>query len=154
MNNIKITIANKRDKKQLMIWFKHYGADKFVKKRVDCYIEHNSTIVAKDKNKIVGVLQWHVKEDPNYGVAEMEEVFVSENYRRQGIGSLLVTFAIKTIRKYFTKLKFKPRKIFLFVGKENIAARKLYEKCGFKLVCSVGNLFHDKEEELFYTLDL
>ncbi len=153
MNNIKITIATKKDKEQLLIWFKHYKINQFIEKRVDCFLEHNSTIVAKDRNKIIGVLQWYVKENPNEGVAEIEEVFVSEKYRGQGIASLLITFAIKTIWEYFIKFNFKPRKVFVFVGKENIPAIKVYEKYGFKFVCSVGNLFHD-EEELFYTLNL
>lgn len=154
MNNIKITIATKKDKTQLLAWFKNYEINKLIEKRVNCFLEHNFTILAKDGDKIIGVLQWYVKEEPDEGLAEIEEVFVSEKYRGRGIASLLVMFAIKTIREYFIKFNFKPRKIFLFVGKENISARKLYEKYGFKLICSVGNLFHDKEEELFYTVNL
>jgi len=52
------------------------------------------------------------------------------------------------------EIRIKPRKIFLFVGKNNKIARALYEKHGFKLVCEVGNLFSDKEIEGFYSLCL
>lgn len=150
MSPVKIAIAAKSDSEQLLNWFKHYGVKELIKKRVDCYQQHNFTIVAKDQNKIVGVLQWHIKEDPNDGVVEIEEVFVSEKYRGQGIGSMLVEFAVNSIKIYFKKIKLKPKRTFLFVGEGNIAARGLYEKFGFKYVCSVGNLFSDNEAELFY----
>ena len=146
-----ISSATRKDCKELMIWFKHYESKSLIKKRVECYIEHNSTIIAKCDDKIVGVLQWYIKEEPDDGVAEIEEVFVSKEYRRSGIGSLLVSSAIDFIKKYFIKLRCKPRIIFLLVGKDNVAARKLYEKHGFKFVNSVGNLFADDEEELFYS---
>ena len=154
MKDIKISIATKKDRRQLINWFKFYSIQKLIEKRVDCYLVYNSTVVAKDKNKIVGVLQWHVKENAAHGLAEIEEVLISENYRGQGTGSLLVLFAIDAIRKYFIEFNIKPRKIFLFVGKENTAARKLYEKHGFRLINSIGYVFHDNVEELFYSLEL
>ena len=154
MNDIKISIATIKDRKRLINWFKFYGIQKLIEKRIDCYLVHNSTVIAKDKNEIVGVLQWHVKENAAHGLAEIEEVLISESYRGQGIGSLLVLFAIDEIRTCFIELKIKPRKIFLFVGKGNTTARKLYEKHGFRLISSIGYLFHDNVEELFYSLDL
>ena len=110
--------------------------------------------IVSDKNKIVGVLQWHVKENAAHGLAEIEEVLILENYRGQGTGSLLVLCAIDAIRSYFVEYNIKPRKIFLFVGKENTPARKLYEKHGFKFISSIGYVFQDNVEELFYSLEL
>ena len=154
MNDIKISIATIKDRERLINWFEFYVIQKLIAKRIDCYLVHNSTAIAKDKDEIVGVLQWHVKENAAHGLAEIEEVLISESYRGQGIGSLLVLFAIDEIRACFIELNIKPRKIFLFVGKGNIAARKLYEKHGFRLISSIGYLFHDDAEELFYSLDL
>jgi ribosomal protein S18 acetylase RimI-like enzyme len=154
MKDIKISKATNKDKKQLLSWFHFYGNGKLIVNRVECYMHHHSTVAAKDNNQIVGVLQWHVKENPANGLAEIEEVFISEQYRGQGIGSLLVLFAISEIRAYFLELNIRPRKVFLFVGKENIPARKLYEKHGFLFINSIGYLFHDKKEELFYSLSL
>ncbi len=154
MNDIIISNATIKERKQLVNWFKFYSIQKLIAKRVDCYLVHNSTVIAKDKDKIVGVLQWHVKENAAHGLAEIEEVLISESYRGQGIGSLLVLFAIDEIRTSFIKFNIKPRKIFLFVGKGNTTARKLYEKHGFRLINSIGYLFHDDVEELFYSLDL
>jgi len=151
---IKISTATIKDKLQLMNYLKHYKDKEFTQKRVECYLTHNFTIVAKDDDKIVGMLQWHVKEDPDDGLAELEEVHVMEEYRQKGIGSELVKFAVQSAKEYFKKMGFKPRKIFLFVGKQNKAGRALYEKYGFKYVAEVGNLFHDNEIELFYALEL
>lgn len=154
MNDILISSATINDREQLINWFKFYPNQKLIEKRVDCYLVHNSTVIAKDKNKIVGVLQWHVKENAAQGLAEIEEVLIAESYRGHGIGSLLVSLVIDEIRNSFIELKIKPRKIFLFVGKRNTAARKLYEKHGFIMISSIGYLFHDDAEELFYSLDL
>lgn len=96
MADIKILQASKKDRKQLLSWFKHYKVRSIAQNRTDCYLSHNFTIVAKDKEKIVGTLQWSVKEDPNAGVAEFEEVHVLENYRGRGIGSSIVNGFIFT----------------------------------------------------------
>jgi ribosomal protein S18 acetylase RimI-like enzyme len=154
MNDIRISTATMNDREQLITWFEFYGNKELIEKRVDCYLCHHSTIIAKDKNQIVGLLQWHVKENAAHGLAEIEEVLISESYRGQGIGSLLISFTIDEIRTFFLELNIRPRKIFLFVGKKNTAARRLYEKHGFTLISSIGYLFHDDAEELFYSLDL
>jgi len=154
MANIKLALATKRDKRRLFNYFNHYEVKKLIERRVDCYISHNFTVVAKDKNKIVGILQWHIKEDPKAGVVEFEEIYVLENYRGRGVGSLLVKYAIQSVEDYFREIKIKPRKIFLFVSKKNKVAISLYEKHGFKFISEVSNLFSDIETELFYSLDL
>ena len=105
MDKIKEGLATEKDKKQLYEFFKHYKNKKLVENRVNCYLSHNFTIVAKDKGKIIGVLQWYVKEDPKAGVVEFEEVFILKAYRGKGIGALLVKFAIQSIIDYFKKIR-------------------------------------------------
>lgn len=152
--NIKASLAAKEDKNQLLKYFEHYKVEEIIENRVDCYLSHNFTVVAKDGDQIIGVLQWYAKEDPNAGVVEFEEVHVSEDYRGKGVGSLLIEFAIQSVRDYFKEIKIKPRKIFLFVNKENKAARALFEKYGFKLVSEVGDLFSENKMELLYSLKM
>lgn len=144
--------AEKKDQEQLLEYFKHYGNDKLIKSRVECYLNHNFTIIALDKDKIVGTLQWYVKENPNAGVAEFEEVHVLKEYRGRHISSSLVEFGINSVKEYFKSIKINPRRIYLFVGSENETAKGLYEKHGFKFVSDLGNLFSDKEKESFYVL--
>lgn len=133
MTPIKIALATEKDKKQLLVFFKPYKVEKILNNRVDCYLSHNFTIVAKDKNKIVGVLQWYIKENPQNG---------------------LVEFAIQSIKNFFKKIKINPRRIYLFVSENNKVARALYEKYNFKYVSNVGYLFSDKEKDLIYILKL
>ena len=98
MDDIKITLATSEDRRQLSKHFEHYKIKKIIENRLDCYLSHNFTVVAKDKRKIVGVLQWYIKEDPRAGVVEFEEVHFSEEYRGKGIGSLLMKFAIQSVK--------------------------------------------------------
>lgn len=154
MGDIKVIQASKEDSEQLLGFFRHYNNKTVSQNRVECYLSHNFTIVAKDRNKIVGILQWHIKENPNAGTVEFEEIFVRERYRGKEVGSVLIEYAIQLVKAYFTNLKIKPRKIFLFVAKKNKAARKLYQKHGFKLLADVGKLFSDTETELLYCLNL
>lgn len=154
MTNVEVALASERDRKQLLEFFKHYKVREIINNRVECYLSHNFSVIAKYTDTIVGLLQWHVKEDPRLGLIEFEEVFVVESYRRKGIGTLLVKYAVQSTRDYFQEIGIKPRKVFLFVGKSNAGARALYEKHGFRFISEVGNLFFDTETELFYCLNL
>jgi len=154
MNKISISNATKADTQQLIDWFDWYKIDDQRKKRVDCFLNHHFTILAKEGHKLVGVLQWLIKEDAGAGVVEIEEVLVLEDYRGQKIGAKLVEFCIKEVREYFKKIKIIPRKMCLCVGKDNTPAVKLYEKFGFKHVADLGTLFDDDIVESFYVLRL
>ncbi len=154
MSSIKIVLATKKDKNQLLDYFKHYKIKEVLDNRIECYLSHNFTVVAKDKDKIVGTLQWYIKEDPRRGIVEFEEVHVLQDYRSKRIGASLVKFAIQSVKNYFKKIQTTPRRIFLFVSEENEAAKTLYESNDFKLFSVVGNLFSETEKELLYSLDL
>lgn len=147
---MKIRTANESDRESLQKFFKHYENKSLIANRIDCYLKHNTTIIADDCGKIAGVLQWYPKEDPKAGVAEFEEIFVVKEYRGKGIASKLVEFAINSVKSFFVINKVKPRKIFLFVNKDNTPAKNLYEKHGFKFIAEVNDLFADGENECFY----
>ncbi|MFA5856774.1 MAG: GNAT family N-acetyltransferase [Candidatus Pacearchaeota archaeon] len=152
--NIKVQMATKEDIHLLNEFFKHYQTKKIINNRSNCYTSHNFTVIAKDDNNIVGTLQWYIKENPNAGVVEFEEVFVLEKYRGNGIASQLIKFSIEEVIKFFNEINIKPRKIFLMVSKDNLTARKLYEKFGFINIAELNDLFFDGEIELFYSLNI
>jgi len=151
---MEIRKATLKDAEKLREFFRHYKSEELIKNRVECYIKHNSTLIAVDNENIAGAVQWQVKENPNAGVAELEEMFVTENYRKQGIGSELLKYLIEDVKQFFSSKGIKPRKIYLFVSKNNPAARKLYEKHGFKPIAEVNDLFTDNRNEVFYCLAL
>jgi len=65
-------------------------------------------------------------------VGEIHELFVHPNYRRRGIGSMLLEKAIEYAKS-------KKRKIAgLWVGVENYYAKKFYKKLGFKETVTLG----------------
>lgn len=150
---ISIVTATENDKIAIKEYLKHYCAP-IVEKRAECYILHNHTVLAKDGDNIVGMLQWLIKEDPRAGVAEFEEIHVMEVYRKKGIGSQLLDFAIRQVADEFKNIKIAPRKIFLFVSKNNAVARTFYEKHGFTCIGEAKNLFSDKEIELIYAREM
>jgi len=100
---MKIRIAIEKDNKDIQDFFNHYGNKKIIMNRVNCYLTHNSTIIAENHKEIIGVVQWYLKENPNAGVAELEEMFILEKYRGQGIGERLLNFAITNIKDFFNK---------------------------------------------------
>lgn len=151
---MKITLATKEDKKELMNFFIHYSDSEILEKRIDCYLSHNFTILAKDDGRIAGTLQWQIKEDPNYGVAEFEEFHVLEEYRNKGIGNSLIEYGIQSVKEFFQGHGIEPRRIFAFVGEERETTKHIFEKHGFKLVSEVGHLLSSSEIDLLYCLEL
>lgn len=151
---ISISNANQKDVEQLKFFFQHYKIESLIFNRTENYTKYNHTIVAKDGPKIVGTIQWLVKEDPNQGVVEIEEVNVIMSYQKQGIGSKMMDFCLNSIKEYFQKNNLKLRKIYLFVSESNLAAQKFYKKFSFKKAAKINSLFSNYENELFYVLDL
>jgi len=81
-------------------------------------------LVATLKNIVVGyVCASFVKEK-----GEIMDLAVMRNYRRKGIGRRLLMEAIHRLRKKGCK------EIFLELRASNVAARKLYESMGFKMI--------------------
>ena len=151
---ISISSATSKDTDQLKTFFSHYKIKDYIEKRVDSYLSCNYTIVAKDGEKIISTIQWSIKEDPNLGVVEFEEINVIFGYQKQGIGSQLITAAINSVKDYFIQNNLKLRKIYLFVSETNLAAQNFYKKFAFKEEAKITNLFSDSANELFYVLDL
>ncbi|MFX1281055.1 MAG: GNAT family N-acetyltransferase [Promethearchaeota archaeon] len=134
--------------------FQHFKNKKLMMKRAECYLSHNNTVCAKDGNKIIGKMLWHIKQDPNVGVAEFEELYVLKEYRGKEIGSELIKFSIEAVQRYFEELGINAKRIYLFTNEGNQSARNLYEKFRFKYTANLGHLFSENENELFYMLDL
>jgi ribosomal protein S18 acetylase RimI-like enzyme len=151
---MKICKATLKDKRKLCFYFRHYRNCSHIQDRVECYLTHNTTLIAVTGNKIMGVLQWHIKEDPSLGVAEIEEVHVLEEYRSKDVGSSLLRYAIDDVKNSYAKMGIRPRKIFIFVGENNKPAIGLYTKSGFKFIAELNDLFGDHSKERYYCLDL
>ena len=88
--------------------------------------QNRCDIVFEDNNKIVA---FGGLTDINTEVKKAElYIFVDPNLHKEGIG----TMATKLLCKYgFNQLNL--NKIYLETNEDNLAARRVYQKCGFKL---------------------
>ncbi|MFX1323504.1 MAG: GNAT family N-acetyltransferase [Promethearchaeota archaeon] len=154
MTDFNIANATPKDKEDLADTWQHFKDRNAMIKRAECFIIHRNAILAKKGNEIIGKSLWYVKGDPNEGVAELEELYVFEEYRNKGIGTELINSTINSVRKFFKNLRIKPRRIFLYSEEDNLNARRLYEKLGFEFIANLGHLFSDENNELLYILDL
>jgi ribosomal protein S18 acetylase RimI-like enzyme len=104
------------DKKRLIEYFS--------KKR-----KNRKILVAKVKNKIVGLLIGGIEKSPPYckenKIGVIYRAYVKENFRRRGIGKLLVEELLKWFRK--RKIKF----VEVEVDSRNKIGIEAYKKYGF-----------------------
>ena len=85
--------------------------------------------IAKAQNRVIGFIacdsKWFSKKDGGI-VGAIHEIVVDPEFRRKGVGLKLIKTAIEYLKKKNLQT------VELWVGDENIPARKLYEKVGFK----------------------
>lgn len=89
--------------------------------------QHGELLVAKDGNKIIGLVAWFLEEeyefDEPYGY--ISDIVVSENFRGQGVGQKLLDVAIQHIKN--TEVK----RIHIGVLLANSETKDFYLKNGF-----------------------
>ena len=95
-------------------------------------------------DELIGVITC----DFNQFDADIEGVVVKKEYRRQGVGALL----IKELEKALTQKNIE--KIFLEVRKGNIVAQKLYQKMGFNTISQRKEYYSDGEDALVMAKEL
>lgn len=90
------------------------------------------TTVAESSGRVVGFVMWGPAFEPAWfdpGVkrwAELHELHVEPAYRNRGIGTRLVRAAIRQARKAGYPV------MYLLAEEDNIPARKVYAKAGFR----------------------
>lgn len=73
--------------------------------------------------------------------AEIENVVIAQGLRRFGLGALLLEHLLNTLRNQ------EVTRIFLEVREGNTAARRLYEKAGFKVNGTRKNYYREPDED-------
>ncbi|MFX0152476.1 MAG: GNAT family N-acetyltransferase [Candidatus Hodarchaeota archaeon] len=143
---IQFKLATKEDFDLLMKFFEHYQNLEIQKNRVECYTSHNKTLLMFIDNNYGGRIQWYVKEDPNFGVVELEEFYVKKEYRRQGFGKKLFQMALTKIQEIVNPLY----SIFLFTNSNNNVMQHICLESGFNKAAEIINLFKQGETELLF----
>lgn len=86
---------------------------------------------------------WNVLDE-----AEIARVGVEREFRGQGIGKKMLTFALEEWKNCGAK------SVWLEVRESNFAARKLYEKCGFEVVGRRANYYSDGETAVLWKREI
>ena len=128
---MKVRKASSKDRKkitELYLGLYPYWKNKFKKKKIPLESKVKKIILlAEDKKEVVGFCWANYIQ---YGFSRfgyIEELFVSENSRKKGVGAALVKKAVKELKKM------KVAAIFVTTGKKNKKAIRLYKSAGFKL---------------------
>jgi diamine N-acetyltransferase len=91
-------------------------------------IEEGTIWVAEDNNKVIGYLAGRIKEKPTYAtktLAELDNFYIDEEYRRKGIGKKLVEeFKKDCILRGIEEIK-------VTASYKNINAREFYKNNNF-----------------------
>ena len=101
-------------------------------------------IGAFNEDELIGVITC----DFNEFDADIEGVVVKKEYRKMGIGALLISELQKKL------IDEKKEKIFLEVRKSNLIAKKLYEKMGFKSLSERKGYYSDGEDAVVMAKEL
>lgn len=91
-------------------------------------IENDTVWVAIDNNKVIGYLAGSIQNKPSYvtkSLAEIDNFYIEEEYRRQGIGkSLVEEFKRDCINKGIEEIK-------VTANAKNVNAKAFYQNNGF-----------------------
>ena len=87
-------------------------------------------------NNIIGYLNFSII----YENAELNQIFVEENFRNKGLGSIIMSFFLNACNKC--------NSITLEVRTDNLPAINLYKKYNFKKVAVRKNYYGDKDAYL------
>lgn len=154
---VKVTFRNadKSDVETLSrIYEKPYGGYETARKFVEMYLDHYFVKIVEVEGRNVGRLIWFQREDPRLGWAEILDLWIEEEYRRRGFGFKLLQETIKDIKAHYNSMGHQARCVILFTSENNVGARKLYEKAGFRKVGYGGYVSEDGTPELLYALNL
>ncbi|MDE6505647.1 MAG: GNAT family N-acetyltransferase [Eubacterium sp.] len=129
-----VRVADINDAEQLFILNEQFnGRDETTLNEIKESLLNNQQeliIVAEYNNTLVGFVCVQIKKSFCYSdvYAEITEVFVMDNYRRQKIASKMISFAEKWCIKNYKLHSFE-----LLTGKENIQAQLLYSSLGYSI---------------------
>jgi predicted GNAT family N-acyltransferase len=118
-----------------------------IQRLVDDYISgHNrfnnsgeSLFIALFNNTIVGICGLNQYTDHNSSCGRIRRLYVQKNFRKSGIGRMLVEAVIRQANGKFEKLILKTK---------NPVAGKFYECLGFKVTNDIFDVTHTKELEI------
>ncbi|NHV45705.1 MAG: ribosomal protein S18-alanine N-acetyltransferase [Candidatus Verstraetearchaeota archaeon] len=143
---IKIRKANINDLKEIYRIEKESFPDPYPYGLLKAFLFHPGVyLVAIVEEKIIGYCIGIIR---NEDIGHIISIAVDKNYRRRGIGTILLRNTINEL------MKLGARKIRIEVRESNIAAIKLYEKIGFREKEKIYGYYSDGETAIVMFLEL
>jgi ribosomal-protein-alanine N-acetyltransferase len=143
---IKIRRANIDDLKEIYRIEKESFPDPYPYGLLKAFLFHPGVyLVAIVEEKIIGYCIGIIR---NEDIGHIISIAVDKNYRRRGIGTILLRNTINEL------MKLGARKIRIEVRESNIAAIKLYEKIGFREKEKIYGYYSDGETAIVMFLEL
>ena len=152
--SVKIANATERDAAKLISLPHRYHTKEEATWFVKSYFDYHHIKVVRLGSEIIGALFWRVEADKHHGIIVVDDFWISEKFRRQGLGEKLLRTSINDAKIFLEKDNYTLRKVLLTTAQDNKPARKLYEKIGFRKSAVLKDLFGKGENELVYILTL
>ena len=105
-------------------------------------------IVAESQEKVVGIVSWAMKGLPRHGLAELDRIAVSLEFRGKGVAKKLFDFVESEAREFYSAKGENLRKLFLFTHEDNERAISFYTKMGLEKDAVLKNHYYDNKNEL------
>ncbi len=122
------------------------------------FLENGWLSGAWKDEELIGVLSWTPREAAKHGLAEIVDLWVKVEERRKGVGGKLIDHAVVQMERYYKRFGASLSKVMLFTGASErfLAARKLYEKKGFRVVAAIPKdaLDNSEGEDLLYVVQI
>lgn len=146
MNNVKFEVASEKDASEIYLIDSDYEYECYSLDSIKDSLkaENNLNLIARINNDAVGYISFSSVLDE----AELLKIVIKKNYRRKGIGKLLLKEAIQYLKARGLKT------VFLEVRKSNCAAIVLYENMGFEKINERQNYYGIGEDANIYRLSL
>jgi GNAT superfamily N-acetyltransferase len=130
---MEIRFASSDDYQELMVLYnKFVGSDRYSKLDNDSFNKvlnsgANFVFIAEDNGKLIGFATFSVRLVVRYPkpIAELDELFVEEEYRRSGVGKMLMTQVLIKAKEMDCY------RLYIESHYDHKAAHKFYESLGF-----------------------
>jgi len=155
--NQRISNAKKGDIESLMKIYSSpdlYHSRKEASWFIKSYLNYHHIKVIRHGHRIIGAIFWNSVEEKHHGIANVQDLWVDNSFRRKGLGEKLLRSAIEDMKELYSDNHYSLRKILVTTGENNKPARNLYEKVGFRMTAALPDLFALGENELVYILTL
>jgi len=152
---VQITVLTPKHRTEfLKAYEKVYSSREEVETFYGRFVQNGWISVAWKNGELIGVLTWAPREAVKHGLAEIVDFWVLAGERRKGIGGKLIDHALLQMKRYYKRFGATLNKVMLFTGNADrfLAARRLYEKKGFRVVATIPKNALDNPygEDLLY----